>query len=109
MKYAALTFVLLLAGCADMSEPPKPQRIVRAALPCTQPTLEVIAFDRVKLCDRSSNLATLVARLRGAQDVPHLRVVAGPRANFVDVLLTVRLLYDAGVTDMEWAGREISL
>jgi hypothetical protein len=107
MKRVALLVPLLLAGCAEMAEPPKP--VVRAALPCTEPTLEVVAFDRVKLCDRSSNLATVVARLRGAQDVPHLRVVAGPGANFIDVLLTVRLLYDAGVTDMEWAGREIAL
>jgi hypothetical protein len=108
MKLVALLVLLLLAGCAEMAEPSSP-RVVRAALPCTEPTLEVVAFDRVKLCDRPSNLGTLVARLRGAQDVPHLRVVAGPRANFVDVLLTVRLLYDAGVTDMEWAGREIAL
>jgi hypothetical protein len=108
MRQAALAFLLLLGGCA-VAEPPKPQHFVRAALPCTEPTLEIVAFDRVKLCDRPSNLATVVARLRGAQDVPHLRVVAGPRANFVDVLLTVRLLYDAGVTDMEWAGREIAI
>lgn len=109
MKRAALALLLLGSGCADPAPPPAKPRFVRAALPCTEPTLEIVAFDRVKLCDRSSNLATVVARLRGAQDVPHLRVVAGPRANFIDVLLTVRLLYEAGVTDMEWAGREIAI
>ena len=109
MKLAVLASLLLVAGCAEVSEPPPKPRFVRAALPCTEPTLEIVTFDRVKLCDRSSNLATVVARLRGAQDVPHLRVVAGPRANFIDVLLTVRLLYDAGVTNMEWAGREVAI
>jgi hypothetical protein len=109
MNYAAaFVLLLVLAGCAQAAAPAKPQT-VRAALPCSAPTLEVVAFDRVRLCNRPSNFETVVARLRGADDVPHLRVVAGPRASFVDVLVMVRLLYEAGVTDMEWAGREIAI